>query len=347
MFSFADYKGSSFHLYRTMDQKWPVRIIVSSNDVRKLQFGARPDNMQALLSELREKLALPYDFNVQYEDPEFNNALCNLCDPSELTDRPTLKIISLEVDIPTTSSTCSSSDTVMLPSTYEGFRLHVRDQWPKTFELPQFSVDVEYRLRQGNLVYLRDGTRLQISRDMKHDILEKLAEMMYKSMAYPHDEHFSAVATALISKHPCLTEPGSATGCIGWKHSLKFKMGNYRTKLRRAGMADVSINGKTKENPDVTGLSKILKRPRRSEANFLPNFPHGQDATTLEASRKALEDEMRKRPLDSTFIKQMMDQTFSLRRKEIVEEQPSVKRMIERWPALFTESQVRTLYPSS
>ncbi|KAL7389030.1 hypothetical protein ABVT39_025079 [Epinephelus coioides] len=36
----------------------------------------------------------------------------------------------------------------------------------------------------------------------------------------------------------------------------------------------------------------------------------------------------------------MMDQTFSLRRKEIVEEQPSVKRMMERWPALFTESQV-------
>ncbi|KAJ8341231.1 hypothetical protein SKAU_G00335220 [Synaphobranchus kaupii] len=35
-----------------------------------------------------------------------------------------------------------------------------------------------------------------------------------------------------------------------------------------------------------------------------------------------------------------MDQTFSLRRKEIVEEQPPVKRMMERWPALFTESQV-------
>lgn len=38
--------------------------------------------------------------------------------------------------------------------------------------------------------------------------------------------------------------------------------------------------------------------------------------------------------------KKMMDQTFSLRRKEIVEEQPPVKRMMERWPALFTESQV-------
>ncbi|XP_030576891.1 uncharacterized protein LOC115774024 [Archocentrus centrarchus] len=35
-----------------------------------------------------------------------------------------------------------------------------------------------------------------------------------------------------------------------------------------------------------------------------------------------------------------MSQTFSLRRKEIVEEQPSVKQMLERWPALFRKQQV-------
>ncbi|KAK0150376.1 hypothetical protein N1851_008533 [Merluccius polli] len=35
-----------------------------------------------------------------------------------------------------------------------------------------------------------------------------------------------------------------------------------------------------------------------------------------------------------------MDQTFALRRKEIVEEQPPVSRMVERWPALFTETQI-------
>lgn len=39
----------------------------------------------------------------------------------------------------------------------------------------------------------------------------------------------------LINKHPCLKEQGSPDGCSSWKHSLKFKMGNYRTKLRKAG----------------------------------------------------------------------------------------------------------------
>ncbi|KAL6476971.1 hypothetical protein MHYP_G00154700 [Metynnis hypsauchen] len=35
-----------------------------------------------------------------------------------------------------------------------------------------------------------------------------------------------------------------------------------------------------------------------------------------------------------------MDQTFPLRRREIVEEGPPVKTLKERWPALFTERQV-------
>lgn len=42
----------------------------------------------------------------------------------------------------------------------------------------------------------------------------------------------------------------------------------------------------------------------------------------------------------STLIAQYMDITFSLRRKELVEKEPSVKETLQRWPALFRESQV-------
>ncbi|KAL0979239.1 hypothetical protein UPYG_G00182600 [Umbra pygmaea] len=58
-------------------------------------------------------------------------------------------------------------------------------------------------------------------------------------------------------------------------------MGNYRTKLRKAGCAEVAINGG----------------------------------------------------------KMKMDQTFPLRRREIVEAGPLVKILKERWPALFPERQ--------
>ncbi|KAK3510714.1 hypothetical protein QTP70_015992 [Hemibagrus guttatus] len=57
---------------------------------------------------------------------------------------------------------------------------------------------------------------------------------MYSFKAFPTDEDFAEVATSLINKHPCLREQGSSTGCRGWKNSLKFKMGNYRSKLCNA-----------------------------------------------------------------------------------------------------------------
>lgn len=40
----------------------------------------------------------------------------------------------------------------------------------------------------------------------------------------------------------------------------------------------------------------------------------------------------------------MMDQTFPLRRREIVTQEPDVQSMVEQWPALFTERQVSYLF---
>ena len=173
---------------------------------------------------------------------------------------------------------------------------------------------------------------------MKHDILEKLAETMYIFKAYPKDDDFSSVAKALISKHPCLTEPGPHRW-YGWKNSLTFKMANYRTKLRKAGCEDVAINGgkRSKGNPEGESSSKNIKWPKRGEANYLPNLPEGHDETSLENTRKVLVEEMKKKQPSGTLISQMMD---PLRRQEIVKKEPAVQNMIERWPALFTERQV-------
>lgn len=69
---------------------------------------------------------------------------------------------------------------------------------------------------------MRDGTHMEVSRDMKHVILEKHAETMYRYTAYPKEDHFHEVASALIAKHPSLKEAGSPTRYCGWKKSLKF-----------------------------------------------------------------------------------------------------------------------------
>nr|XP_020477629.1 uncharacterized protein LOC109972814 [Monopterus albus] len=49
---------------------------------------------------------------------------------------------------------------------------------------------------------------------------------------------------------------------------------------------------------------------------------------------------MRKRTPNGQVVKEKMDLTFALRRKEMVETEPAISQMLERWPALFTEDQV-------
>lgn len=280
---------------------------------------------------------------MMYEDPEFDNALCNLDDIGDLpATRVTVKVIPLLESASTTSMSDASitSDDTEILSTRSSSSSTRQERWPEFFDIPNFSVDVEYRLRQANLVCLRDHTYLNAPRDMKHSILEKLAGTIYKFDAYPNEEQIHSVALALISKHPCLKEPGSPDGCSGWKNSLKFKMGNYRTKLRRAGCIEVGINGGKQGAPEMA--SRGLKRPKRYEVNYLPELPEGQNEDNLEAQRKLLVEEMKKQNPSGTVIASKMDQTFSLRRREIVEDGPPVKILRERWPALFTERQVST-----
>ncbi len=180
---------------------------------------------------------MQYDFKLQYEDVDFNNALCNLTEIADLPERATLRVIPLVTlqltALPSPNSTSdtdlSTADTEILSTA--GSSPSLRRQWPEYFDIPNFSVDVDYRLRRRDPAFMRDGTCVALPRDMKHDILEKLTETMYSCTAYPTDEDFASVAQALTSKHPSLSEPGPQPGWYGWKNSLKFKMGNYRTKL--------------------------------------------------------------------------------------------------------------------
>lgn len=143
---------------------------------------------------LQEKLQLTYTFSVQFEDPDFNHALCNVSDISDLPERATLKII------PQHTSPSSQASTVLLSGSDTSEQLSAERQleWPEDFEIPKLSVNVEYRLRQGNLAFMKDGTTLNVGRDIKHDILEALAGAMYTFKAYPRDEDFAQVAAALI-----------------------------------------------------------------------------------------------------------------------------------------------------
>ncbi|XP_073671408.1 uncharacterized protein [Paramisgurnus dabryanus] len=127
-------------------------------------------------------------------------------------------------------------------------------------------------------------------------------------------------------------------GFDGWKMSLKYKLGNYRSKLRSAGCHEVGIN--KKRGGDGEDHRKSLKKAKREEVNYLPDHPTGQSDDTLEEERLILVEELKKRNKNETLISQKMNLTFSLRRQEVVEVGPMVAEMLERWPALFLSNEI-------
>lgn len=77
------------------------------------------------------------------------------------------------------------------------------------------------------------------------------------------------VAQALTLKYPCLKEQGSVTGYYGWKISLKYKMANYRTELRKVGCSELSIIS-VKEKRRVPGQSpNQVKKLRKAEVDIV------------------------------------------------------------------------------
>ena len=195
-------------------------------------------------------------------------------------------------------------------------------------------------LEEGNIALEISG---KLTRSQKHNILENMAAVMYNFKPYRSYKDVGMAAEALVTAHPCLKEPGSVTGWYGWKKSLKFKMGDYRGKLSRSGCLGVSVNAgkRSKNNPDKEHPHSNIKRARRTEVNFLPNFPKGESQASLEEMRLQIMDEVEKSQQNLRLIEMLMQITFALRRQEIIQENPQVKDFLGKWPTLRIESQVK------
>ena len=302
---------------------------------------------------LRERLKLENDFSLQFEDPDFGNALCNLTLISELpAERAVLHIMwdidsSLNQSSDRSTGSVSSLDTASVNS--EDFQDRSQDsiqnnlrhvaKWPVPFSIPKFSYDVELKLRKGNAIYEKSNKGFDVTRDIKMDILDKIAQAIIEIKSYPEKSEIESVASSLVLKYPCLKEPGSITGYDGWKTSIKYKLGNFRSKLRQAGCNEVDVNRKRKAGEEED-TPFTLKRPKRGEVNHVPDYPQHHDDSTLEEERVALIDETKKKKKNTTLIRHKMELTFSLRRREVVEGQPMVSEVQQRWPALFSCEEV-------
>lgn len=149
---------------------------------------------------------------------------------------------------------------------------------------------------------------------------------------------FDTVAEALIKRHPCLKEQGSLCRFYEWKISLKYKMANCHTSLRNA-TSELLINSLKRRQGDTRTSPNQVKKPRRAEVNFLPDYPAGENKQSFENERQVLLSEVNKKD-NYQVIKVKMERTFALRRHEIVHNMPFISEFKSRWPALFSDHEV-------
>lgn len=62
---------------------------------------------------------------------------------------------------------------------------------------------------------------------------------------------------------------------------MKYKLGNYRTKLRGLGCPEVTVNA-LKHKPDGKCRPAYgVKKPKKAEVSYCPAYPTGETAKTL------------------------------------------------------------------
>uniref|UniRef100_W5N922 PB1 domain-containing protein n=1 Tax=Lepisosteus oculatus TaxID=7918 RepID=W5N922_LEPOC len=292
-----------------MSEKAKLCVIFDKHDIRKLLLPSGiPDTVQELDSIIRETFQTQGNFTLQYKDAKFGEFF-SLTTTAEIKNKYTIKVVFVNPVILTfseidqikntsppsdvssiASSVSSSADTLLLSSPESHGQQS--QPWHACFEIPQFANSLTLVIRH----FRKEGTLL-INPSIKSKILEILAENIYQYCAYPTSTQISAGAEALIQKHPCLREPGSYSGHCGWQTWLKYKMANYRTKLRSLGCPELAVNS--------------VKN--KSSADLPP--PTGESLQTLENERIALLSEVRKKD-NWNIVNETMAKNFSYRRQE-------------------------------
>ncbi|RXN38553.1 sterile alpha motif domain-containing 3-like protein [Labeo rohita] len=119
-------------------------------------------------------------------------------------------------------------------------------------------------------------------------------------------------------------------------------MGNYRAKLRGRQLAipELEVNTLKRRCSSEEGSLKGFKRAKKAEVNYLPPLPFGETEETLEKERLDLLKEIKKKN-NERAINEKMEKSFAMRRTEVVKDCPAIQDLLERWPSLFCENQIK------
>lgn len=76
---------------------------------------------------------------------------------------------------------------------------------------------------------------------------------------------------------------------------MKYKLGNYRTKLWGLGCPEVTVNSITHRLDGKCSPAYDVKKPKKAEVNYCSTYPTGETAEILEKIKVALLSEVQKK----------------------------------------------------
>lgn len=338
-----------------------LKVIVQEKIFKLILPSGIPQTVEELTTAVKDLIGCTLEFDLQYMDSDFEDYF-SITGTDLLKHKDTIKVVYPTVTLnmenvsfqglmpqglneqssvstmpqsTDETSSITSEDTIILSprSSPE------REPWPKEFPIPRFSYETEMVLERANEAYRKDGT-LQTSPNVKPAILDGLSQSIFTYTAYPTSLQVASVAQTLVKKHPCLRDAGSSSGFYSWQYSIKYKMGNFRSKLRNIGVPEVTCNSLKCKHPSDRKPAKNIKKAKKAEVNYLPPYPADETEDSLEQERRELLTETKKKG-NARAVKEKMARTFALRRHEVVNLCPSVVDFKDRWPGLFETSEVR------
>ena len=315
------------------------RVVFSEFDIKVVELRAVPETVDGLITELCGNGSDAGDFVLQYHDKDFDSFV-NLTETVTLENLMTLKVLKKP-------HADTSADTAEAPAACAS---NLRGAtWPKEgyTTLPEFEADVDEALKAAHSIFVEKNERTFLKKQLKTRILDKLASQIFKFTPYPSQQQLMEVAKTLVKIHPGIGDTVSASGCELWVNSLVYKMGSYRNTMRGYGCKELILNSNRKSphrHSNALPPAKSIKKARRGEANFQPDFPEGEDNASLEAYRNKMVAEMQKAKPDVPGLTKLMSLTYAKRRMDINENAPPVSTLMETWPALFRHSEVHTVH---
>ncbi|KAI4827335.1 hypothetical protein KUCAC02_030737 [Chaenocephalus aceratus] len=283
-----------------------LRVIVEEHDIRKINLPSGiPNSIKNLISIITDTFQLNGEFALLYEDKDFGNQFFSVISSADLYDKATVKLVRkeplitlnmlpVESGLSSAQVLCTNSVDIFPGDTSEAEPIPVDDSeadtslastssqgssmfpescrsvpWPVSFQVPQFSRDVELILAEANKIHHDSGIHFSDA-SVEWAIMQDLAKAIFSYTAYPSTLQISSVADALVEKFPCLKEPGSFSGMYGWQQRLKYKMHNYRAKLksRKYAFPEIEVNTLKRKQAVDAAPAKNVKRPKKAEMRY-------------------------------------------------------------------------------